>query len=630
MAHTLLSDTHSAEFRASGEPLRALARIPCVTLSTQQSGADSSKRGDDRTTPGSAGLLRDAESSTARVVDEIAQTLAFSGITHVFGVGGANIEDLYDALERRSDITAVLAKHEFSAGTMADGYCRAGAPFGVVMATSGGAMLNLVPALGESFASRVPVLALVGQAPTALDGRGSFQDTSGRGGSLDAEALFEQVSVYCKRVTSADEIGPALTEAIAAARSGGPAVLLLPKDIQQSPPNPAAARRREPASPKQLAGRVDRRLIARVFDASSVTIVAGEQVSRDDARAALEQLRRTLGANIAAVPDAKDVVEHHGVHWLGVSGVMGNPSVAEAVGSSSLCLLVGTRLAATASAGLLAALDRTRTVSIGSAPPFVDSMHFHSDDLQTTLTALTDVLDHGQRPQPPRVPVSHLHPPPWSGPGIRYADAMAVLDDHLSDGVDIVVDAGNTGAAAIHHLPVRPDGRFVVALGMGGMGYSFGAGIGMAFWRSRRTVILAGDGSFFMHGMEIHTAVQYRLPVTFVLFNNNAHAMCVTREQIFYSGDYTYNRFEPSSLGAGLAAMFPTLPAVDISDIDALPGVLESAVERDGPSVISIQCSADEIPPFAPFLSSPSNTTSSQPNSHVSARRESSNVAARA
>ena len=55
---------------------------------------------------------------------------------------------------------------------------------------------------------------------------------------------------------------------------------------------------------------------------------------------------------------------------------------------------------------------------------------------------------------------------------------MTVLDSVLPDGVDVVVDAGNIGAAAIHHLPVRRDGRFLVALGMGGMGYSFGAGIG--------------------------------------------------------------------------------------------------------------------------------------------------------
>ena len=179
----------------------------------------------------------------------------------------------------------------------------------------------------------------------------------------------------------------------------------------------------------------------------------------------------------------------------------------------------------------------------------------------------------------------------------------------MPDGVDIVVDAGNTGAAAIHHLPVRRDGRFAVALGMGGMGYSFGAGIGMAFGRAwasrtarRRTVVVAGDGAFFMHGMEVHTAMQYRLPVTFVLFNNNAHAMCVTREQLFYDDLYSYNRFAPSHLGAGLAAMFPGLSSVDVADIDALPAALERAMAIDGPSVVSVECSADEIPPFAPFL----------------------------
>ena len=62
-------------------------------------------------------------------------------------------------------------------------------------------------------------------------------------------------------------------------------------------------------------------------------------------------------------------------------------------------------------------------------------------------------------------------------------------------------------------------------------------------------MVIAGDGAFFMHGMEMHTAVQYRLPVTFVLFNNNAHAMCVTREQLFYDDLYSYNRFAPSQLG---------------------------------------------------------------------------------
>jgi len=50
---------------------------------------------------------------------------------------------------------------------------------------------------------------------------------------------------------------------------------------------------------------------------------------------------------------------------------------------------------------------------------------------------------------------TELTPPPCAEEGVRYRDAMAVLDGVLPDGTDIVVDAGNTGAAAIHYLPVR-------------------------------------------------------------------------------------------------------------------------------------------------------------------------------
>lgn len=74
-----------------------------------------------------------------RVVDHIVGHLAAIGVDHIFGVDGANIEDVYDAAHFCPDIDAVLAKHEFSAATMADGYSRSGAGVGVVAATSGGA-----------------------------------------------------------------------------------------------------------------------------------------------------------------------------------------------------------------------------------------------------------------------------------------------------------------------------------------------------------------------------------------------------------------------------------------------------------------------------------------------------------
>jgi acetolactate synthase-1/2/3 large subunit len=506
---------------------------------------------------------------------------------------------------------------------MADGYSRSGAGLGVVAATSGGGALNLIPGLGESLASRVPVLALVGQPATTMDGRGSFQDTSGRNGSLNAEALFSAVSVFCRRVLTPADIISALPNAIAAARTGGPAVLLLPKDIQQAVVGVNGYGGSDGRGFERQGARIgDPHAIVRALRRATgpITIIAGEQVARDDARSELEELRALLRAQVACVPDAKDVAGTPGFgssSALGVTGVMGHPGVADAVAASAVCLVVGTRLSVTARAGLDDALAAVRTVSIGSASPYLPCTHVHTDDLRGSLTMLTRALSGRGRATGLRVPDfvadAELSPPSFAGTGVRYRDAVVVLDRVLPDGVDIVVDAGNTGAAAIHHLPVRRDGRFAVALGMGGMGYSFGAGIGMAFGRAMgnmRTVVIAGDGAFFMHGMEVHTAVQYRLPVTFVLFNNNAHAMCVTREQLFYDDLYSYNRFAPSQLGAGLAGMFPGLSSVDVADIDALPAALERAMAIDGPSVVSVECAADEIPPFAAFLNR-------QPTNHI-------------
>lgn len=571
-----------------------------------------------------------------RVVDHIVGLLAASGVSHIFGVDGANIEDLYDAAFFREGITAVLAKHEFSAAAMADGYSRSGAGLGVVAATSGGGCLNTLPGLGESLASRVGVLALIGQAPTALDGRGAFQDTSGENGALDGLALFSAVSVYCRRVVKPADILTMLPEAVAAARAGGPAVLLLPKDIQQAAiDTPTHANGRVNGKP---AGTPlsDPRMLAEMLRGADgpITIFAGEQVARDDARLELERLRATLRARVATVPDAKDTAGIPGLgssSSLGVSGVMGHPGVVAAAAQSAVCLLVGTRMTVTARAGLDDVLGTVPTISIGSAPPYLPCPHVHTDDLRGTLNLLSQALSGHGRPTQVRVPESMAHselrPPPHDGPGIRYRDAMTVLDAALPDGTDIVVDAGNIGASAIHYLPVRRDGRFIVALGMGGMGYSFGAGIGMTFHRAgggirRRTVVIAGDGSFFMHGMEIHTAVQYRLPITFLLFDNHAHAMCVTREQLFYDDQYSYNRFGPSRLGAGLAAMFPGLTALDVDDIEHLPAALRTALESDGPSVVSVECSPDEIPPFAAFLAKSTNTpsTTKENTSHVAAR----------
>lgn len=105
------------------------------------------RAGAARTTP-TPFLEVEIMSHSHRLVDHIVGYLASIGVDCIFGVDGANIEDLYDAAFLHSDMDAVLAKHEFSAVAMADGYSRSGSGFGVV-ATSAWGALNLVAGLGN-------------------------------------------------------------------------------------------------------------------------------------------------------------------------------------------------------------------------------------------------------------------------------------------------------------------------------------------------------------------------------------------------------------------------------------------------------------------------------------------------
>ncbi|MFE6863333.1 thiamine pyrophosphate-binding protein [Nocardia sp. NPDC057668] len=587
-----------------------------------------------------------------RVVDHLVRAISALGVRHLFGVGGANIEDLYDAAhDHRRLLTAVVAKHEFAAATMADGYARSTSGLGVVAATSGGGAMNLLPGLAESYASRVPVLALIGQPPTVLEGKGAFQDTSGQAGAIDAVRLFTPVSHYCARVDAPADLPAHLTRAVLAARGddpetgghgGGPAILLLPKDIQRADllapdfaPPPRAHR-----PPAASLHRVTETLrAARAL--GRVLIIAGAQVARDDARAELAELARTLDAAVAVCPDALDVYHHADPGFRGITGSMGHAQARAALDSASLCLLIGTRLPVTDRAGLEDALDAVPLAGIGAEIPFLPAIHAHAADLAVTLADLSAalrppvpvaVLAVGERPgsaarEPlserasvgestesgPRAAVlSAREVPPATGPGLRYRQVIEAINSELPAGTDVFADAGNTGAAVVHHLRLPRDGRFTVALGMGGMGYAFGAGIGSAFARHRRgdgglrhTVVIAGDGAFYMHGMEIHTAVEHRLPVTFVLLNNNAHAMCVTREQLYYRDRYSFNRFRPANPGAGLAAMFPDLCTRAPATPAELRAALRHCLGSPGPSCIAIECDPDEIPPFTPFLTAP-------------------------
>jgi acetolactate synthase-1/2/3 large subunit len=539
------------------------------------------------------------------VAEFIAERLIGLGIRHVFGVGGANIEDLFAAIQRRRPaIRAVLAKHEHGAGTAADAYARVSGGLGVVMTTSGGGAMNLVHALAEARASRTPLLAIVGEPPTPHQGKGAFQDTSGKDGTVDAAQVFQAVAGFVARLEDPDDLPAVWQHALAAAQGSpaGPAVLLIAKDRQTAELRaaPDGRSQTEPGAPMLAPDVAAIARLAGGLRGRSVLVIAGTEAAREQERAALARVVDRLPARVAVAPDARDAFDNGDQRFCGVAGAMGHASVVQALTEAEVVLLAGTRMPLLARMGLEPLLANKTIVSVGAEPPYLSGrelIHL-GGSMRVVLEALAEQLG----PVVERGVIAERAARPASGADkLQAASVLSALQDALPPGATVVIDAGNAGASTVHFLAPARGGRWLLAMGMAGMGYAFGAAIGVALATGRRCVVVAGDGAFFMHGLEIHTALEQDLPITYLLLNNRAHGMCLIRERLLLGQDGGYNQFGVSHLGAGLAAMFPRLPAWDCRDGDALASALAQAFAHPGPAVVTAELPEVEVPPFVAF-----------------------------
>jgi acetolactate synthase-1/2/3 large subunit len=537
------------------------------------------------------------------IVDE----LIALGVEHVFGVGGANIEDLFSAVQRRRPaIRAILGKHEHAAGTAADAYARIRG-LGVVMATSGGGALNLVHALAEARTSGDRVLAVIGEPPTDLQGNGAFQDTSGKGGSVDVRPVFEAAAGCCWRLEHAEDLPRIWCQALdrVLGRSPGPAVLLLAKDYQRADIGEAARMRdRTPVVASQV-GVDEFERAASWLAKKPVFVIVGPEVTRSGARTELAALVDRLDAHVATTPDGRDGFDNRSPRFLGVAGAMGHAGVAAAIAEAALVVVAGTGLPLLARQGI-EHLVQKKLLFIGTMEPFVSSaemVHLRGEMPQLLnrllmATSSTGAVRRSCSSQSPSDgPTTAIGPESL----LTMSGAFRAIDRLLPDDTVVVVDAGNTGASAIHHIHAPSGGRFLVAMGMAGMGYAFGAAIGATFATGKRCVAIAGDGAFFMHGMDIHTAVEHELPITYIVANNRAHGMCLVRERLLLKENAGYNVFRASRLGAGVAAMFPGISAGDCASTADFADRFAAAMKETRPCFIGLDLPEVEVPPFVAF-----------------------------
>lgn len=555
---------------------------------------------------------------------------------YLFGVSGANIEHLHDAVHRLggAEFRSVCAKSEVGAAFMADCRARVHRTLGVCCSTSGGGMMNLAVGVAEAFAESVPLLAIVGQPPTRLAGRGAFQDSSGIGRSVNAEKLWAAISKYQALITDPGQFWRCLDCAVAAALSGrpGPSVLLIPRDLFDSDVGPRPSWIPDRLIDLNGLWHVTADAVTKLFDAirtaDTPVLLLGSGVDRCSNPAAVVELARRLGVRTATTLASKGAFPNDDPLYLGTVGVAGEPSAHRFLEEQAdLIVAVGTGLNVMTSQPIQQALHSKRlavvNIDMGEVSRIVRPSLFIEADAGIVFAQLNQLADHaGVAPRAP-VPVPVTRFTPRLAPDLpsdrcssrsvaRTGDllqsqALEMLQRYLPTKGHVLFDAGNCAAAALHYLRMPANVSATIALGMGGMGYAIAGAIGaqMGCPPGSRTMVFCGDGAFLMLGAEVHTAVDHQLPILFVVFNNGMHGMCVTRQQLYFGGRIECSRYSPISVAEVARGFGPPqrLWVGSAGTVEELNEALESyPCWTDQPGVLELRIRREEMPPFTPFL----------------------------
>src|SRR5436190_5841399 len=165
--------------------------------------------------------------------DILVACLEREGVDTIFAYPGGASMEIHQALTRSKKIRTILPRHEQGGAFAAEGYARATGKPGVCMATSGPGATNLVTGIADAFMDSIPLVAITGQVPHAMIGKGRFQETDCFGMTLPSVK-------HSYLVTDVNDIPRIIKEAFFIAKSGrpGPVVVDVPKNIQQSRTQP--------------------------------------------------------------------------------------------------------------------------------------------------------------------------------------------------------------------------------------------------------------------------------------------------------------------------------------------------------------------------------------------------------
>jgi len=461
----------------------------------------------------------------------VVDALRAHDVRRVFCVPGESYLAVLDALHDAGNaITTVACRHEHGAAVMAEAHGKLTGEVGVCLVTRGPGACNASIGVHTAFQDSTPMLLLVGQVPTAHQGREAFQE-------VDFAAMFAPLAKWAVQVNNAEGLPAVMAEALHVARSGrpGPVVIALPEDVLT---NEAVIEDVEPMAPDGAApdlGQMER-LHHILGDAERPLMIVGGSGWTEDAKTDLVAFATANNLPVCCSFRRHDIFDNGHPNFVGELGIGANPALVARAAACDVLLAVGTRLGEMSTKGYaLFGVDE------GPKPALV---HFHAsaDELgrvyepalgiastmpafTSAARALAPVNDDAWRDWSDGARRDYLadRTVEPGGGDVDLARIMGWLDELLPNDAVVMVDAGNFSGWPQRYLRFG-GGRRLLGATNGAMGYGVPSAVSASLERPGSVVVAcASDGGFGMTGQEIATAVLVGASPIVLVFDNGMY-----------------------------------------------------------------------------------------------------------
>ncbi|HET7764513.1 MAG TPA: thiamine pyrophosphate-binding protein [Burkholderiales bacterium] len=459
----------------------------------------------------------------------LVDALKIHGVDAAFCVPGESYLAVLDALyDAREEIRLIVARQDGGAAYMAEAYGKVTGKPGICFVTRGPGATNASIGVHTAHQDSTPMIVFIGQVPGEFADREAFQE-------IDYRQMFGPMVKWVAQIDRPERVHEYVSHAFHLAMSGrpGPVVLALPEDMltQTASVADVAPYQVVQASPSAADMEKLRGLLAR---SQRPLVILGGTVWTREACRDLEIFAEASGLPIAASFRFQDLIDNNHDHYVGDVGIGINPKLAARVREADVLLVIGARLGEmTTGAYTLVEPPRPKQklvhVHAGAEElgrVYQGELLINSGMPQFAAAARNLDLDgtawKSWREQARADYIQWTRPAPIPGK-VQYAEIVAWMREHLPKDAIIANGAGNF-AGWISRFYRYPGLRTQVAPTNGSMGYGVPAGIAAKVARPDSIVVsVNGDGDFLMNGQELATAVQYELPVIFIVVNNGMY-----------------------------------------------------------------------------------------------------------